>query len=211
MARLIVDSRESRSGLAALLAGGGADVVVEELECGDYVLCDGLAVERKAAGDFVASILDRRIFSQLAIMKATYARAFVVVEGNLFDTRSQISEEALLGAMSYISLIESVPILTTTNTRQTATLLLTMQRHALEGLKYDIALRGGKPKDRKTQSLFAIEGLPSVGPTMALKLLSHFGSASAVFSATSEQLRAVPGIGPKTIATIREVLEFDVR
>lgn len=211
MARLIVDSRESRSGLAQLLASRGADVVSEELECGDYILADGLAVERKTATDFVASILDRRVFSQLAIMKKTYARTFIVVEGNLFGTHSMIAEEALLGAMSYISVLESVPILTTADTAQTAALLLTMQRHALEGLGYEIALRGGKPKDRAAQALFAVEGLPGVGPAAARNLLNHFGTAQAVFAATPEQLRAVSGIGPKSIAAIREVLEFDAR
>lgn len=211
MARLIVDSRESRSGLALLLASRGADVVSEELECGDYVLADGMAVERKTATDFVASILDRRVFSQLLNLKTAYPRAFIVVEGNLFGTRSMISEDALLGAMSYISVIESVPILTTSDTGQTASLLLTMQRHAIEGLGYEIALRGGKPRDRRPGAQFLVEGLPGVGPTAAKKLLLHFGSAQGVFAATPEQLRAVPGVGPKTITAIREVLDFDVR
>lgn len=211
MPRLIVDSRESRSGLAQLLASRGAEVVSEELECGDYVLSAGLAVERKTATDFIASILDRRVFTQLAVLKQTYPRAFIVVEGNLFGTRSLIAEDALLGAMSYISVLESVPILTTSDTAQTASLLLTMQRHALEGLGYEIALRGSKPKDRLIQARFAVEGLPGVGPSAAKKLLAHFGTAHAVFAATPEQLRAVPGIGPKTITAIREVLEFDAR
>ena len=211
MPRLIVDSRESRSGLTTLLAQRGAEVVVEELECGDYVLAEGLAVERKSAVDFVASILDRRVFSQLATMKRTYARSFIIVEGDIHATRSMIAEDALLGALSYISVIESVPVFTTRDTAQTASMLLTMQRHALDGLGYEIALRGGKPKDRSGQVQFLIEGLPSIGPAAAKKLLAHFGSALAVFSASPEELRAVAGVGPKTIAAIREVLEFETR
>ncbi|VTU41952.1 MULTISPECIES: ERCC4 domain-containing protein [unclassified Variovorax] len=211
MARLIVDSRESRSGLAQLLAQRGADVVVEELDVGDYVLADGLAVERKAASDFILSIENRRVFAQLATLKATYARAFIVVEGNLFATRSSMAEDALLGAMSYITVLEGVPILTTGTTAQTATLLLTMQRHALEGLGYEIALCAGKPRDRLAQSQYLVEGLPGVGPTAARNLLSHFGSAHSVFTAQAEELRQVAGVGPKTVTTVREVLEFDTR
>jgi len=47
---------------------------VEELECEDFVLVQGLAVERKEANDFALSIMDRRIFSQIPIMKRAYAR-----------------------------------------------------------------------------------------------------------------------------------------
>lgn len=209
MARLIVDSRESRSGLAQLLTSRGAEVVVEELECGDYILAEGLAVERKAANDFVLSIMDRRIFSQVATMKKTYAKAFILVEGDIHATRSAIAEDALLGALSWLTVIEGVPVVNTHSTLQTASMLLTMQRHALEGLGYEIALRGAKPKDRTPQAQYLVEGLPGIGPLAAKKLLSHFGSAHAVFTAPADQLRQVPGIGPKTVAALREVLEFD--
>jgi ERCC4-type nuclease len=211
MPKIIVDSRESRSGLAQELMALGAEIQSEELEVGDYVLCSGLAVERKAATDFVASILDRRIFEQVELLKATYAQPYVVVEGDIYNTRSNIEEAALLGAMSYISVLKGVGILETRNTRQTAQLLMTMCRHAVDGLGYEVALRGAKPKDRFCQSQFLVEGLPSVGPSAAKKLLAHFGSAHAVLSATKEDLRKVGGIGPKTAEVIREVLEFDTR
>lgn len=134
MPRMIVDSREARSGLSDLLREKGIEVQSEELECADYVLADGLAVERKAASDFVISIEDRRLFSQIAVCKKTYARVFVVVEGDVFKTRSTMTEEALLGALSYISLLENVPVIFTANTRQTAGLLVTLQRHAWKAL-----------------------------------------------------------------------------
>jgi len=143
-------------------------------------------------------------------MKATYARPFFLIEGALFGTRSSMSEEALLGAISYISVIEAVPILWSGSVPQSAKLLLTMQRHAIEGLGYEIALRGGKPKDRKLQAQFLLEGLPGVGPGAAQKLIRHFGSAHRVLGAPVEELREVAGIGPKTAAAIREVLEYEL-
>jgi len=71
MAKLIVDSRETTSGMMELLTAGGAQVVVEELACADYILTEGMAVERKTAEDFAASIMDRRLFLQIAMLKAT--------------------------------------------------------------------------------------------------------------------------------------------
>jgi ERCC4-type nuclease len=211
MATIIVDSRESRSGLTLKLQQLGAEVVSEELECGDYVLADGFIVERKAANDFVISIQDRRIFSQAAVMRSAYKRCVVVVEGDVFATRSAMTPEAIVGAISWLTVLEGIPVLTTRDTQQTAELLLTMQRHAIEGLKYDIALRGAKPKDRTAQSQYLVEGLQGIGPTAARKLLAAFGSAHAVFNADAAALRAVAGIGPKTVTAIRETLEFDTR
>lgn len=86
-----------------------------------------------------------------------------------------------------------------------------MQRHAIEGLGYEVALRAGKPKDRSLQSQYLVEGLPGIGPGAARKLLAHFGSAGELFTASPESLRRVDGIGPKTVAMVREVLEFDLR
>lgn len=211
MANIIVDSRESRSGLALHLNRLGANVIGEELECGDYVLAEGFVVERKAANDFVLSIQDRRLFSQVSIMKSTYKRVVIVVEGDIFSTRSTMTPDALLGAISWLTVIEGVPVVTTTDTNQTAQLLLTMQRHALEGLGYEIALRGSKPKDRRAQSQYLVEGLPGIGPMAAKKLLAHFGSAKAVFEAPVEALRAVAGIGPKTVAAMHDTLLFETR
>jgi Fanconi anemia group M protein len=210
MARLIVDSRESTSGLIQLLRDRGAEVIVEELECGDYVLADGFAVERKTAEDFAGSIMDRRLFLQIAMLKDAYQRVCILVEGDPFDTQSEIAPEAIVGALSYISVIEGLTVVSTRDAAHSAAMLVTMQRHAIEGLGYEIPLRASKPKSRAAQAQFLIEGLPSIGPTVAKKLLQHFGSASAVFCATAEQLKKIPGVGPKTIQTIREVLEFKV-
>ena len=210
MARLIADSHESTSGLIQLLTNRGAEVVLEELDCADYVLADGVAVERKTAEDFAGSIIDRRLFVQIALLKDTYEKVFIVVEGDPFDTQSSISQEAVIGALSYISVIERIPVISTRDAPHTAEMLMTMQRHAVQGLGYEVAFRASKPKSRDVQAQFLIEGLPGIGPTAAKRLLKHFGSARAIFSATPEQLKKVPGVGPKTIQTIKEVLDYQV-
>jgi Fanconi anemia group M protein len=154
--------------------------------------------------------MDRRLFLQIEMLKRTYAKIYILVEGDLFDTESAIAAESVIGALSFITVLEGIPVISTYNTAHTAATLLTMQRHALEGLGYEVPLRGSKPKSRAPQAQYLVEGLPSIGPSVAKKLLAHFGSALAIFNATPEQLKGVRGVGPKTIETIREVLEFKV-
>src|SRR5689334_11726838 len=60
-----VDSRERSSPVPALLATfPGVTLSFAALPGADYLLSDDVAVERKSASDFVAWILDRRLFGQ---------------------------------------------------------------------------------------------------------------------------------------------------
>ena len=53
----------------------------------------------------------------------------------------------------------------------------------------------------------AFDDLPGVGPKRKRALLRVFGSAKRVREAPVEQIAAVPGIGPRLAATIKETLE----
>ena len=59
----------------------------------------------------------------------------------------------------------------------------------------------------RSQMVFIVEGLPGVSAKLARRLLEHFGSVGAVFSASAEELRGVEGIGEKTAERIREAIE----
>lgn len=205
---ITADMRESRSGVTKRLELGGLVAVqYADLPVGDFILSESVVVERKEATDFVNSIMDRRLFGQVAQMKATYERPVVMIEGDVFLTRSGIAHDALRGALSWLSVIEGVSLVHTKDTTDTAIFLEVMVRHAQEGLGA-IPLRGNKPKNLKVLSQFAVEGLPGCGPGTAKKLLEHFGSVERVFSATAEDLRQVKGVGPKTADQIRELLMF---
>ena len=95
---ITADSRESRSGIALKLQGlPGVSLEQAELTSGDYLIGAGVAVERKAATDFVISLMEGRLFDQLARMAIEHERAIILVEGNIYETRSAISPEALDG------------------------------------------------------------------------------------------------------------------
>jgi Fanconi anemia group M protein len=204
-----VDMREGRSGIPARLEQiPGVEIQTVDLLCADYAVGDQLGIERKTANDFIASILDKRLFEQSARLQTEYQRGMLLIEGDVYSTRTAISFEAIDGALSWLSLLSGLSILHVPNTARSAGLIHRLALHQEHGHGYDVPLRAAKPKDSSMAAQFLVEGLPSVGATTSIKLLNHFGSPSAVFKATDAQLSDVPGIGPKIISRIREVLDF---
>lgn len=213
MFEIVIDHREARSPVwTGLHARTDLTCTVRELSCGDYLPHPSYAVERKSAADFVASIMDRRLFAQVARLQDEYARVAFIIEGDIYATRSGIKPEAIRGALSYLLTLAggAISVLMVRDAKETVEMLCTMARHLHEGLGYEIALRADKPKDLRDLSQYLIEGLPGIGPSGAKVLLKHFGSANAVFGASVEQLCTAPGIGKKTAQRIREAIDHGI-
>lgn len=203
---IVADSRETRSGIAMKLARiPGVTLQQSELASGDYLLGNGVAVERKEATDFVQSLMEQRLFEQLARMAIEHERVVVLIEGDIYDTRSAIAPESLDGALSYIALLSGASLIYSPSVSRTPHLLHRMAMHIQWGLGYTVPLRSVKPKG-PAAAQFLLEGLPTVGPKSAQTLLEHFGSPRAVFSASREELLSVRGIGQKSADAILTAL-----
>ncbi len=207
---ILADMRETKSGIIKQLEALGATVKVVELEVGDYVLSGDLAVERKTAVDFVSSIFDGRIFNQVGKLRLNFQKPVFLIEGDVYSTRSAITREALDGALSYLVAIEGCSILYVKDTAAAAGLLYRMATHAQNGLGYDVSFRRGKSAPGRGEALFCIEGVPGVGATTSIKILNHFRSVHAFMTATEEQLRAIPGLGPKKVERIYQAIRWQM-
>lgn len=206
---LIVDSRETRSGMLELLSAAGLPFSTAEMPAGDYRLGPFL-IERKTANDLVASILDGRLFQQAEAVCQSAPRPMLLIEGDLTKIASAIDHEAILGALSALSVFWELQIVHMPSITHSSRLLNRMHRHLSEGLGYEVATRVAKPRTAPdgAMSQYLVSGLPGVGPELASRLVIHFGSAAAVFTADVKALCAVKGVGAGTAAKIVESLQI---
>ncbi|MFL5800774.1 MAG: ERCC4 domain-containing protein [Roseiflexaceae bacterium] len=205
--RIHVDSRERQSPIPALLASF-PDVVLSfaALPSADYLLSDTVAVERKTASDFVASILDRRLFGQTTRMSALFPRALLIIEGGLAQVPHRIDMQAIRGALAFLAVRAGITVLQLSDATETAAMLRLMARHAQERMDQPVSLREPRPPIEELYGAYLVEGLPGIGPRRARLLLAHFGSPAAVMCATAEELVQVPGIGKKSAQRIWQTL-----
>jgi Fanconi anemia group M protein len=206
--RIVVDTAEQRSAVYRVLAEmPELTVEVARLPVADYLLGGDLAVERKTADDFAASIADGRLFAQVTALKAAYGRPVILLEGTLSAARTRMHPNALRGALSYLVAIEGLAVVPAADAGESALLLAQLARHVQHGLRRPpepTRKRGADGMAERQERLIA--ALPAVGPTLARVLLAHFGSAGAVLAADEAALQIVPGIGPVRAAAIRRTL-----
>lgn len=206
--RIIMDHREQPGGVARHLYALGVLVEAKQLEVGDFVLSDRVAVERKSAADFLDSLVDGRLFPQLKALQA-YPRPIVIVEGEGLYGQRNLSAEAIAGALASITLDHGIPVLQTRDALETARFLVAIAKREQQRDGRKIALRPGKPLADVDRQLFLLAGLPGVSDVLARRLLEQFGSVAAAFNAPVRELAAVEGVGPAKASEIRRVLDLE--
>lgn len=206
---IICDTTESRCGIPHLLSERpNVRAELRDLDLGDYQIGERAVIERKSASDFIASIMDRRIFAQMEMMTASCDIAVVLVEGDVFASRSAIEPAALEGALSWIAVLSGAQLMFSGSAAQSASMIATMARHCQQGLGYIPALRSGKPTATQASVItrYVLEGLPGVGATTAITLAKHFQTIQAVANASLDDLKSVDGIGQKTALKVYQAM-----
>jgi Fanconi anemia group M protein len=203
--RIYVDPRER--GMAKLLEARGMEVTLRNLDVGDYVVSDRVAIERKTATDFVASIIDpeRNLFRQIGDLSRSYDRPVLILEGRDLYTR-QVNPNSIRGALAAVAVDYGVPIIPTEDQDETASIIaLLAAREQKEG--HEPKVHGHKTaRTLKEQQEYLISAIPSVGPRVARNLLRHFGSIERIMTARQEELQEVEMVGPKIAERIRELV-----
>ena len=209
---IFVDTREQASSVIKELFSMDCVVRSKQLDIGDYIASKDVCIERKTIEDFVSSMIDGRLFSQIVTMRNNYDKPLILLEGNMEEifTLRNIHKNSIVGALTSIALDYQVPIINTKNSRETAEYVYNIAKREQIGQQKEIRLRmGRKGLTIKEQQQFIVEGLPAVGPTMAKNLLKHFKSIKKIASADEKKLQKVDNMGPKKAKQIFKVFNID--
>jgi len=206
--KIIADVRESGLVVQALREMK-ADVVEKTISPGDYVVGEDFAVERKTFRDFVSSIFKKRLFEQLERLRRAYARCCLIVEGDIGYGLAGLSNPLVFwGALAHATAEWNIPVVFTTDEDQTAQFLFSLAKKLQTAKKVTVeAVYKPKRYSLADQQRFAVQGLPTVGPKSADKLLKRFGNVRRVFVAKEYELKRVEGFGEKRAREISQFLD----
>ncbi len=206
MPDIIADDREDKKLLKILTEN--ANVKINRLEVGDYILSNRIGIERKSSNDFIESLIKGTLFPQILSLSNTFEVPILIVEGeDLYPIRN-MDKRSIRGAIISAMVDFRVRVIFTKNPEETVNFLV------------DISLREQKEKDRmptirgekkvmnlKEKQLFLVEGLPEVSSVLSRRLLRKFGSVFRVFNADEIELKEVEGVGEIKAKKIREVID----
>ncbi len=204
---MIVDSRELPTAVARELTRLDVKISGESLEIGDYVASEEVAIERKESNDFIQSLIDGRLFSQLNALRTTYRRPVLIIEGEQLIGLRAVNPASIYGALASIAIRIQVPIIWTRNSEETANVLYRIAHMEQVESSKPLRTRSGDAKGSDAEALeYILSGFPGVDTVTSRAILSEFGTLESIFSAEFKDLQKVKGVGPKIAGRIRRLL-----
>ncbi|MBI3859017.1 MAG: multidrug MFS transporter [Thaumarchaeota archaeon] len=208
-ARVVADEREKASGVPEELSKLNVRVYFSRLSVADYVLSPEIAVERKAVRDLVSSVYDSRLFYQAARLSSSYAKPYLLVEGDSREVEKLVKNlKSYYGAIANVTLAYGLRVLFTANPTETAIAIAELLSHArAKPLTRMPAETPPKAKAIAVQQVYAVSSMPGVGRKLAERLLAKYGTPRRIMSLTAGELAMTPGIGWKRAEKIKEMLD----
>lgn len=175
--------------------------------------------QRKTMPDLSASLLDGRLYYELAQLQATDAisTGFLVIE-SAFQTTidgdligSNLSKETVRSIIAKFA-SNGIATLQTDDLDDTARTVIGISTYLGSGQadivrRVKVASRGSWGRvDSRSFALFFLQSFPTIGPKLAAAILDHFGTVPVAWTVTREELLNVPGIGPKLAKQLIDAL-----
>lgn len=205
--QVAVDHSEGRSALLdAVRRNGAFEVRMAHLASGDYLIDNEVLIERKSVADFAASLIDGRLFPQVARLAHSCYRSLLLIEGPTPTSIPDVHPHSLEGAIVSIAAMWRLPVLHSSDSEQSVRMLRFLADQVRGPQERVLRRFDRKPKRLASRRLFLLQALPGVGPALAHRLLGHFGSVECVFTADASALAAIRGIGAKKARRIRELV-----
>jgi ERCC4-type nuclease len=207
---IIVDSREANTAPKIIkgLKEHGAEISIQVLEKGDYVISDLCAFERKTVHDFVYTLTRRYLFEQLFKLKEIYAKPFILVEGYLpiIYKFSRIQPASVWGAMFALAK-QGIYMIHTNSYKETVEFLYTAARQEQIVEKRIPAVHPVKKVETLAEAqIFFLASLPNIGREKAIALLESYQAPLNALINVDQWQKDVHGLGPKITEKVKRVL-----
>jgi len=207
---VIVDSREASTApkIVKGLKEVGADIRIEALPKGDYVISDLCAFERKTVHDFVYTLTRRYLFEQLFQLKEAYAKPFILIEGYLpiIYKYSRIQPASVWGAMFALTK-QGISMIHTSNHKETVDFLYTAaKQEQIVEKRIPIVHAVKKHETLAEAQIFFLASLPNIGREKATTLLNSYQTPLNALLNLDLWTKAVYGLGPKITKKVRQVI-----
>lgn len=205
--KMIVDSRELSTAVARELTRLDVEISGESLDVGDYIASEEVAIERKESGDFIQSMIDGRLFTQLSALRSAYRRPVLIIEGEQLTGLRAVNPQSIYGALASIAIRIQVPIIWTRNAEETANVLYRIAHLEQVGAGRPLRTRTGERGASDADVLeYILSGFPGIDTVISRAILSEFGTLERVFSTSKKDLQKVKGVGTRIAERIRRLL-----
>lgn len=193
--QIIIDYREKNCLVASHLIKEGFKIEFRELKVADYIVRN-VAIERKTVSDFISSMINKRLSSQLEELQQ-YQNKLLIIEGieeqELYtdsEKRIGMHPNSIRGFLLSILLKHKIPIIFTKNSEDTAKFISVIARKQEKPASLNVMK---KSLSKKEQLQFIIESFPGIGPKTAKKLLQEFKTIKNIINASEEELNQIIG------------------
>ncbi len=209
--KIFADTRE-QGGQVVKILSEKADISLQRLDIGDYICSSRAGIEVKKTDDFVNSIIDGRLLTQIRDLKSHFERPAIIIEGtdDIYSVRN-ISPNAIRGMIATIAISYGIPIIQTKNSIDTAEMILAIAKREQDEEIREYSLHKNKPTTIKEMQEYIVSSFPMIGGTLSKPLLKKFGSVKKIVNASEEELKEIDKIGEKKAREIRNVLDTEYK
>ena len=199
---LKIDDREPKHLIELLDVEFEEQIETIRLDVADYV-CGNVAIERKAVPDFLASMNDGRLFSQVQNMMANYEHNYIVVVGSIDDIESE-KLNAYLGMQVSIAVRTPIKILHVSDDSEFVYVVKKIIEKQFDGKEF--ARKIIKPTTAEDPKVAILCQIPGIGSKTAKEILKKYDSILSISTSTVDELTEIDGIGKKMAGKILDVL-----
>lgn len=198
---IIIASRLKDNPVAQFLSELGTNVKYVSLRRGEFVLSSDIGVKYMSDEQFAQSLENRSIYREMLDLKREFNQPIVIIEGPDPLHHPKIDLTTAHAALLFVSVVHRIPVLFAANEVETAQMLFMLTGQVDSGLIMEREEQPAKTTSTEAETSDPrrkiVETIPDVGPALADSLLKHFGSLTKLFTAGTDELRRVGGVGPK--------------